>query len=115
MKIYFALTIAILLIGCGKPKSPATAANTNFSSGNPLTAPVDYLGAVGQAKKFSERTIDLVTVNRAIQSFYGIEDRYPKDLQELVSKHYLQSPPAAPAGFRLVYDPVRGEARMIRQ
>jgi len=41
---------SLLLTGCGKSDSTQTAAATNaatkYDSGNPLTAPADYLGAV---------------------------------------------------------------------
>ena len=48
--------VAVLLIGCRDNSNPPATAKkstsaTNNSSGNPVTAPVDYLGAVAKAKK----------------------------------------------------------------
>ena len=53
MKTYpFLLLVAgLLLPGCGKKEA---AQPETSSSGNPVTAPVDYLGAVAKAKKMAE-------------------------------------------------------------
>ena len=108
---------ALILTGCKKTEetTPAKPTNQNFSSGNPLTAPVDYLGAVSQAKKVAVKTIDLAYLNNAIQLFNANEDHYPRDLNELVAKHYVQTLPNLPAGTRLMYNPNNGEVRMVRQ
>jgi len=79
-----------------------------------LTAPVDYLEAAGKALKAAERTVDVASLNRAIQLFQAQEDRYPKELNELVSLRYLPSLPKPPAGSRLLYDPIKGEVRIVR-
>lgn len=108
------LIFAFVVSGCEKsqePKSPNGAKQPQTS----VAAPVDYLGAVAKARKSAERTVDLASLNRAIQSFHAMEDRYPKDLQELVQQHYLASLPIAPTGMRIVYDATRGEARIIKQ
>ena len=39
-----------------------------------LTAPVDYLGAVGQAKKHSEKVIDTAALNQTIMLFNAQAD-----------------------------------------
>src|SRR4029079_5602353 len=83
---------ALLLAGCSKKETAtANATNETASSGNPITAPVDYLGAVAKAKHHSEKVIDTASVNGAIQKFYAMEDRFPRDLDELVSQHYLHA------------------------
>jgi len=104
------------LIGCKKAEEPAPAQATNraASSGNPLTAPVDYLGAVAQAKKVSEKTINLAALNNAIQQFYAIEERFPASLNELVEKRYFPSLPTAPVGMKIAYNPKTGEVRMVQ-
>ena len=106
------LGVALLLAGCSKQAS-ATAKKTNDSvaTGNPLTAPVDYLGAVAKAKHFSEKVIDTTSLNQAIQLFYAQEDRFPKDLNELVAKHYIADLPPAPQGMRWGYNPQTGEIK----
>ena len=107
-----ALGVALLLAGCSK-QATATAKKTNDSvaTGNPLTAPVDYLGAVAKAKHFSEKVIDTTSINRSIQLFYAQEDRFPTDLNELVAKHYIPSLPPVPQGMRWDYNPQTGEIK----
>jgi hypothetical protein len=116
--------LALGLTSCGqKPATnggkstnapAAKATNETTSSGNPITAPVDYLGAVAQAKKYSEKVIDLAQLTQAIQQFHEMEDRYPKSLEELVTTHYLGAMPKAPYGMAFQYDPNTGQVKAIR-
>jgi len=105
------------LCGCNKSNTGGSSTNapaTN-ASGNPITAPVDYLGAVGQAKRSSERTLGTLGINQAVQMFYTQEGRYPKSLNELVSKSYLSSVPTAPAGNKFDYNPQTGQVKVVPQ
>jgi len=104
-----ALVGSVLLAGCGNKDVKSTE-----PGGNPLNAPADYLGAVSQAKKAAERTVDLASLKSAIALFHAQEDRYPRDLNELVQQRYLPAVPEAPAGSRLVYNPANGEVSMAR-
>ena len=107
---------AVLLAGCGDSSSNGTAAkkDTNSSSsGNPVTAPVDYLGAVAKAKKTSVKVADIASVNQAIQMFKTEEDRYPKDLNELISKGYIPALPAPPYQMKYQYNAASGEVKII--
>ncbi len=105
------LAMGLLLAGCSKKQETTVVSETNQpGSGNPLTAPVDYLGAVAKAKKFSERKIDSTSLNQAIQLFYAQEDRFPKDLNELVAKHYIA---AVPPGY--TYNPQTGAVTPVKQ
>jgi hypothetical protein len=105
----------LALSGCGKQESTSTASatNENNSSGNPLTAPVDYLGAVAKAKKSSEKTIETVSLNQAVQQFSAAEGRYPKDLNELVTEKYLPKLPEPPYGMKIVYDAASGQVKVV--
>jgi len=118
MKILFTflLTAVFVLCGCGK-KSDAESSSqqTNFSSGNPVTAPVDYLGAVAKAKKYSDKTIDLANIKRAIKDFEASEGRFPKDLSELVTEKYLPSLPKPPTGMRIEYDAKTGDVKIVME
>ncbi|HYT60635.1 MAG TPA: hypothetical protein VEL06_10710 [Haliangiales bacterium] len=109
------LLIGLAFSGCGKKdaKSASSATNGNYSSGNPVTAPADYLGAIAKAKKSSEKTIDTVSLNQAIQQFNVAEGRYPKDLKELVTEKYLPKIPEAPYGMQIVYDAAKGEVKVV--
>ena len=114
-------TLSLLLLGglalsgCGKKEATTTASSTNQSnsSGNPLTAPVDYLGAVAKAKKSAETTVETVSLNKAIQEFSVAEGRYPKDLNELVTEKYLPKLPDPPYGMKIDYDPAKGQVKVV--
>ncbi|MCX7871786.1 MAG: hypothetical protein N2487_00715 [Verrucomicrobiae bacterium] len=113
MKLLFViLTIAVLSVaGCGQ-KDDANK-KTEQAGQNPLTAPVDYMGAAAKAKKYSEKTIDIVNLKRAIQEFQAGEGRLPNDLNELVAEKYLNSIPQPPQGMKIVYDPKTGEVKIV--
>jgi hypothetical protein len=115
MFLSFCLGASLLFIGCSKKESSKTPDIDNNSSGNPITAPVDYLGAVNKARKTAIKQIDLAYVQNAINMFNAQEDRFPKSLDELVQKHYLGEVPAVPNGQKLMYNPANGEVKIIRQ
>ena len=103
----------IALTGCGRSSNQVSrpAAETN----NPLAAPLDYIGGVGSSENLAARAVAVASVNQAIQIFRAQEDRYPKDLNELVTEDLLPELPRLPKGVQLLYDPVRGEAKISKQ
>lgn len=113
------VTIAVALIGCGKKEETKTtpssfnAAISNNSSGNPLSAPVDYLGGVAKGQQTAVKSIDLSTLKKAIELFHAMEDRYPTDLNELVKQGHLRELPKAPYGIRIDYDPQTGTVKAV--
>ncbi len=109
------LLSGLALSGCGKKEATTTASatNDNNATGNPVTAPVDYLGAVAKAKKSAEKTVETVSLNQAIQQFSAAEGRYPKDLNELVTEKYLPKLPEAPYGMKIVYNAAKGEVKVV--
>ncbi len=112
MKFSPALLIPIaLLVACGK-KSPPTDSKP-ASSGNPVTAPVDYIGAVGKAKSKMEGTLGSAGLSQAIQQFNTAEGRFPKDLNELISKGYVGALPKPPYGMKFRYDAATGEVSLV--
>ncbi len=118
------IAAAVAMIGCGK-KEPAkesattpqsfNAAISNNTSGNPLTAPVDYLGAVAKGQQTAVKTIDVSVLKQAIMLFHEAEDRYPSDLNELVKLGHIRELPKAPYGIRLDYDPKTGTVKAVTQ
>jgi hypothetical protein len=120
MKIFLIPMVAavVLLTGCGDSSSTKPVAATNaepkYDTGNPLTAPADYLGAVVQAKKHAEKVIDVSYINQAIQLFQASEGRLPKDLNELVP-NYMGKLPVPPYGTKLVYDATAGTVKVVKQ
>ena len=110
--LHLIVMAGLFLCGCEKRDSASPATNA-ASSGNPVTAPVDYLGAAAKAKRAAEKTVDTVGINQAVQLFQAQEDRLPRDLNELVSKKYLPSIPPPPAGMKYDYNSQSGQVRLI--
>ena len=126
MKTLFYLSLISLVAwaGCGKKEAPPAGTSTNKaavfnnaisnnSSGNPLTAPVDYLGAVAKAQQSSLKSIDTAYINQAVQQFQAMEGRLPKDLQELVAEKYLVRLPQVPHGMKLEYEAATGKVKVV--
>ncbi|MGH7952070.1 MAG: hypothetical protein ACREFE_09150 [Limisphaerales bacterium] len=125
MKISILLlaSAATILAGCSgnsnsnnstATNNVATNATSKYDSGNPLTVVPDYMGAVMQAKKYSEKQIDLAYVNHAIQEFNAGEGHYPTNLQEMIP-NYLGKMPQAPYGYKIIYDPKTGTVSVVKQ
>ncbi len=105
--------VAAVLSGCGRSDSAEGQAQAGPPASNPLSAPVDYLGATAAGKKAAEKTVNLAPVLSALQQFHAAEDRYPAQLQELVQAGFLARVPEAPAGQFLRYDPTDGSVRWV--
>jgi hypothetical protein len=105
----------LLLAGCGQKTDKPAAPTNATSSGNPLTAPADYLNATVKAQQTAVKTIDTTSLNKAIQLFNVDQGRNPKDLNELVEKKYIPSIPNPPSGTRLVYDASAGTVKVEKQ
>lgn len=113
--ILLSLAAGLLVAGCGE-KSKPSGQNTNAaSSGNPLTAPVDYLGAAAKAQQSAVKTVDVTSLNKAIEMFNVDKGRNPKDLNELVAEKYMPMIPATPYGTKLEYDAVAGKVKVVKQ
>ncbi len=119
MKMSFCLSAAasLALLGCGqssdKPSQTTNGAATSGSS--PLSAPADYVGALGKAQQSAVKTVDTTSLNQAIQMFNVENGRYPKDLNELVEKKVIPKIPEAPRGMKLEYDATAGKVKVVPQ
>ena len=114
MKTLCLLAASFLLFACGcghSEKSNAVAANQPEVVQNPIEAPAEYIGVLGKAEQQAVRTADLATLTKAIQIFEAQEDRYPRDLKELVEKEYLAKLPVLPPSTVFSYDPKTGAVR----
>lgn len=109
---FWILLAGLLISGCGKDASPTSGTTNTSSSGNPLTAPVDYLGAVSKAKQSADKTLSTVGIDQAIKMFSAETGRMPKDLNELVPSHLSTIPPA-PTGMKYSYDPKTGVVKVV--
>jgi hypothetical protein len=99
-----------LFVSCGKKDASKTQTS---SSGNPVTAPVDYLGAVVRAKQTAQKTVGIVGLQQTIQMFQAQEGRLPKNLNELVGPNYLSSLPDPPLNSKFDYNPATGEVKVV--
>jgi len=107
------LVAGVVLAGCGKDDKPATN-TTTVQSAPAAPAPAapggnSYLGAMVNAQQAAIKTVDVTSLNEEVQLFNVQEGRFPKDLNELVTKQYIGKLPPAPAGKKLVYDAVQGK------
>jgi hypothetical protein len=114
--IWVLLGVAGLLsFGCSKQGStdkPAGTSSSSSSSGNPVTAPVDYLGAAARAQQNAAKTVAGVGLDQAIKMFYAQEGRFPKDLKELVPGQ-IPNIPAPPRGMKYQYNAQSGEVKIV--
>lgn len=118
MKASLCLAVAagFFLAGCGdKSNSSASATNTATAGSSPLNAPANYLGAITRGEQNAVKTVDVTSVNQAIQLFNVDHGRNPKDLDELVTEKYLPLVPTPPYGTRLDYDPAGGRVSVVKQ
>jgi len=106
------LVAGLLCAGCKKEEA-SPAKSSTAPGGNPMTAPVDYLGAAAKAKQNAAKTVSSVGLDKAIQLFAANEGRYPKDLNELVRPDYLSSIPPPPAGMQYSYNPTNGVVKLV--
>lgn len=103
------------LLGCSDSSSNSgSGQQTNAeSAGTPFSAPVDYVGSLGNAKHKAVKTVDVASLTRAVQMFQVSEGRLPKDLDELVTLEYMSKLPDAPYGQKLDYNPTTGEVTVV--
>ena len=104
---------AIFFAGCGNGSS-SQRQGTNATVISASNNPADYLGGLVRAKQTADKTIDVSYLNQALQLFNVQEGRYPKTLAELTPKYVAQIP-AAPIGYKLDYDAVKGEVKWVKQ
>lgn len=95
---------AALLAGCSDSNQPAPTTD----AADAASAPVDYLKSAADSQKKAVRTIDLAAINKAIESFYVQEGRFPKSLEELEEKAFVRVIPLPPPGKKINYDTNNG-------
>ena len=117
MKILIPVVISIaavvFLAGCGNSSSSQNQ-GPNAVADSASNNPTDYLGGLVQAKKKADKTIDVTYLDQALQLFNVQDGHYPKTLEELTPKYVAQIP-AVPAGYKLNYDAVKGEVKLVAQ
>jgi hypothetical protein len=123
MKTSFVVLLSIcgvLISGCEKkkelptPQTPPSKAPSG-SKENLATAPVDYLASATRSQQSMEKNIDATALNKALELFAAQEGRYPKTLDELVSKKYVGKIPTPPFGTKLQYDAKNGKVTVVKE
>ena len=61
------VVVAAVMVGCGRSDPAEGPAQAGPPASNPLSAPVDYLGATAAGKKAAEKTVNLAPVLSALQ------------------------------------------------
>jgi hypothetical protein len=118
MKTLFCFSVAasLILVGCGESSDKSVQPTNGAASGSsPLSAPADYVGALGKAQQTAVKTVDTTSLNQAVQLFNVDQGRYPKDLNELVEKKFIPKLPDAPRGMKLEYDATAGKVTVVKQ
>jgi len=117
MRVALLFLAAVALAGCGDKSSAPAAGGTNSTgtNGSVLTAPVDYLRAVGDSKQRAQGTVDTTTIDKAAELFNVDKGRYPNSIDEMVMEKYLPTMPNAPYGTKLQYDPKSGKSSVVRE
>ena len=106
----------LFLLGCGDKSAPATASTNAPSAGSSVVdAPANYLGAITKGEQNAVKTVDVTSVNQAIQLFNVDHGRNPKDLDELVTDKYISQVPTPPYGTKLDYDASAGRVSVVKQ
>ena len=117
MKLILLLATAtsLFLAGCGEKSNPPAQTTNAATGGSPLTAPVDYLAAVAKGRETAIKTVDVISLNQAIQVVNVDKGRFPKDLNELVAEKYIPKLPTPPYGMKLDYDAKAGKVKVVKQ
>jgi len=115
MPIWISIAGTILLASCGNDSGKPAQTTNAASEGSLVTAPVDYLGAIAKGEQQAVKTVDVASLNKAIQLFQVDLDRYPTNLAELAALKYIPRIPPTPFGTKLDYDPTSGQVKVVKQ
>ena len=105
----FAVACLCFFTGCKEGEKSSQGG----SSGNPLTAPADYVGELGKAQKSAQATLTTAGIEQAIKRFHAEQGRLPQDLDELVAKGAMTQVPPAPRGMKYDYDSKTGVIKVV--
>ena len=110
MKYLALLPVSVLLLSmaCSNDTDP-----DDHGSGNPATAPVDYLGAINQGKNKAVVDAALLQVNNALGQYQATNFKPAPSLQQLIDEDLLTTLPQIPDGAQWQYDPQTGKASVL--
>lgn len=101
------------LVGCSDKTDPKEPAKSSTSGGNPITAPVDYLGAIAKAQKSTTSKLSTLGIQQGIQAYQAQEGHLPKSLDELVKAQVIGKLPDPPYGMKFSYDSTSGVVTVV--
>src|SRR5258708_5827339 len=114
--VHASVAALLVLAGCGqKSETPVASTNTASGGGSPLTAPVDYLGALANGQQQAIKTVDTASLDKAIELFGVEHGRNPKDLDELVKEKFIPKIPEPPYGMKILYDAAAGTVKVVKK
>ena len=58
--------LALALVGCGDQSSKSGQSTNAATGGNPVTAPVEYLGAITKGEQSAIKTVDTASISKAV-------------------------------------------------
>ena len=104
------------VVGCGDPSSRSSDPATNTPvAGHVVAAPVDYVKSVAEARHSAVKTVDVAALKKAIDLFNVQEGRFPKELNELITRKYIPEMPVSPLGSTIAYDAQAGTVKIVQQ
>jgi hypothetical protein len=110
--IFLVVLVALLIAGCNDSPTDNSASSNDKSKA--AIAPTDYSTKPVNRPKRAVKPVDATVMNKAIESFYVQEGRFPKDLLELVEKGVLPRIPTLPGKAEWDYDTNNGVVNIIR-
>lgn len=100
-----ALASLWVLVGCDQKDA---------SSGQTSSTPTPAQPTIVKAHNTAVKTVEISSINQAIQMFQVQEGRNPKTLDELVPK-YIPKIPQPPTGMKYDYDEAAGSVKMVQE
>ena len=98
----------LLLTGCNDSPPPSKANSGATEAGSSLAQPVN-------AMRRAQKTVDLAAINKAIETFYLQEGRFPTNLVELALRDYMPMIPVLPVGMVWEYETNTGTVNIIKE
>jgi hypothetical protein len=99
----------LLLTGCNdSPPPPGKANSAPTETGSSFAQPAN-------AMHRAQKTVDLAAINKAIETFYLQEGRFPTNLVELALRDYIPMIPVLPVGMVWDYETNTGTVNIIKE
>ena len=104
-KRFFAMALLPLLATACQPP--------NGEEAPPPREPVGYIRGTLDKKGEAQISVGLVQIRQAIEFFTFSKERFPEDLEELITKGYLEKIPDLPYRKKFLYHPSTGEVSVV--